>query len=211
MTYLNLINQLIQEGYLKTPRIIKAFQKINRADFLPDKVRDEAELNIPLSIGYGQTISQPLTVAFMLELLAPEKGDKVLDVGSGSGWSVALLAEIVGEKGKVYAVERIFELKEFGERNVAKYNFVASQRVKFFCLDGSKGLKEFAPFSRIIVAAGTAQIPLPLKEQLAVGGRLVIPVGIGSQDMIVIEKLEKDRYKENRYPGFVFVPLIESS
>ena len=211
MTYLNLINQLIQEGYLKTPRIIKAFQKINRADFLPDKVRDEAELNIPLSIGYGQTISQPLTVAFMLELLATEKGDKVLDVGSGSGWSVALLAEIVGEKGKVYAVERIPELKEFGKKNVSKYNFVSSGRAQFFCADGAKGFKEFAPFSRIIVAAGAAQIPLPLKEQLAVGGRLVIPVGIGSQDMIVIEKLEKDRYKENRYPGFVFVPLIESS
>ena len=91
---------------------------------MPAKYADLTYVNEPLPIGHGQTISQPLTVAFMLELLQPEEGNKILDIGSGSGWQSALLAEIVGEKGKVYAMEVVPELKEYGEKNVSKYNFV---------------------------------------------------------------------------------------
>jgi len=99
-----LIRQLIAQNYLRTPEIIKAFQKIKREDFLPDYLKNEAEENYPLPIGFGQTISQPLTVAFMFELLQPQRGHKILDIGSGSGWTTALLAEIVGEEGRVYAI-----------------------------------------------------------------------------------------------------------
>ena len=109
-----LIDSLIKEGWLKTPRIIKAFREVKRVDFLPKEIKDLAELNEALSIGYGQTISQPLVVAFMLELLQPQPGDKILDVGSGSGWTTALLAQIVGQKGKVIAIDIIPELVEFG-------------------------------------------------------------------------------------------------
>jgi len=117
----HLINQLISEGTLKTPAIISAFEKIKREDFMLPENADEAEANYPLSIGHSQTISQPFTVAFMLELLEPQPGDKILDIGSGSGWTTALLAEIIGPQGQVFAIERIPELKKFGENNVKKY------------------------------------------------------------------------------------------
>jgi len=115
-----LIDSLIEDGWLKTPRIIEAFRKIKRADFMSDDIKNLAELNEALPIGYGQTISQPLTVAFMLEQLQPEPCQKILDIGSGSGWTSALLAHIVGLEGKVIAIEIIPKLKEFGKRNTAK-------------------------------------------------------------------------------------------
>lgn len=202
-----LIDELIQQGYLKTPLIIEAFRKINRADFLPREMEDEAELNIPLPIGFGQTISQPLTVAFMLELLSPQPGDKILDIGSGSGWTTALLSYIASQKeeGKVYAIERIPELVEFGRENVAKYNFIKSGVAEIFYGDGSKGLKEKAPFDKIQAAAAAERIPPAWKEQLKVGGRIVSPVG--GSIWLLIKKNEK-KFEEYEYPGFAFVPLI---
>ena len=201
----HLINQLIQEGYLKTPRIIEAFRAIKREDFLPEDLKNEAEINAPLPIGYGATISQPLTVAFMLELLQPEPGDKILDIGSGSGWQTAMLAYIVGEKGKVFAIERIPELVEFGKRNVAKYNFLEKGIVEFICADGSKGLEQAASFSGIIAAAACDEIPGAWKEQLKIGGRLVTPVKSSIWSLI---KKSQAEFEEQEFPGFAFVPLI---
>ena len=205
---MNLIDQLIKEGYLKTPEIIEAFKKIKREDFVLPSKKEEAEANYPLEIGFGQTISQPLTVAFMIELSQPKKGDRVLDIGSGSGWTTALFAEIVGPEGKVYGIERIAELKEFGENNVKKYDFVSSGRAIFVCGDGSKGLPEYAPYDIIHVGAAAAKIPKILLEQLVVGGRLVIPEGTESQEIVLIKKISPNQYEEQRFPGFVFVPLI---
>lgn len=200
-----LIQQLIDQGYLKTPAIIKAFSKIRRRDFMPDYLLNQESENAPLPIGEGQTISQPLTVAFMLELLAPKAGQKILDVGSGSGWTAALLAELAGKNGKVFALERVAELKEFGEKNAAKYDFF---NLKFFCRDGTRGLPKSAPFDRILVSAAAAEIPKALKEQLAVGGRMVIPTA--AEDIRLIEKIAKNKFKEKIYKGFMFVPLIET-
>jgi protein-L-isoaspartate(D-aspartate) O-methyltransferase len=171
---------------------------------LPAEVVAEESTNIPLPIGHGQTNSQPLTVAFMLELLKPELGQKILDIGSGSGWTTALLAEIVGTGGQVFGIERVAELEVFGRQNTAKYNF---ENVKFFCQDGVKGLPNYAPFDRILVSAAAYEIPKELKKQLAVGGRLVIPTM--AQDIRLIEKIGANEFKENIYPGFVFVPLLE--
>jgi len=207
-----LIDNLIQEGWLKTPRIIEAFRKIKRVDFLPENIKNLAELNEALPIGYGQTISQPLVVAFMLEQLQPEIGDKILDVGSGSGWTSALLGEIVGGPtkggypGKVVAVEVIPELNEFGERNVAKYDFIKSGIVEFICADGSKGYKKEAPFDKILASASAETLPQAWKEQLKIGGRIVTP--IGSSIWLFAKKSEKE-FEEIEYPGFAFVPLIE--
>ena len=203
---MGLIENLISEGWLKTPRIIEAFYKIKRADFLPEELKNLAQLDEALPIGFGQTISQPLVVAFMLELLSPQPGEKILDIGSGSGWTSALLAEIVGEKGKVIAIELIPELKEFGEKNVAKYNFIEKGRVRFICGDGTKGLKEEAPFDKILVSATAKKCYEAWKEQLKVGGRIVTP--IGNSIWLFIKKSEKE-FEEFEYPGFVFVPLIE--
>lgn len=201
----NLIDGLIREGYLKTSRIIDAFRAIDRADFVPDDLKSEAYINAPLPIGRGQTISQPLTVAFMQELLEPQGGDKILDIGSGSGWQTALMAHIVGPKGKVFAIELIPEIMEFGKGNVAKYNFIEKGIVKFLCLDGSKGLPGEAPFDKIIAAAAAEKIPEAWKKQLKVGGKLVTPVG---SSIWLLEKIGKDKFKEKEFPGFAFVPFI---
>lgn len=198
----HLVNKLICEGYLKTDKIIKSFQKINRADFLPKELEFDAEADIPLPIGYGQTISQPATVAFMLELLQPQDNDKILDIGAGSGWQTALLCELVGPKGKMFAIERIKELKEFGEKNVKKYNY---KNVKFMLGDGYKGLKKYAPFDKIIVAAESLELSMVWKEQLKIGGRIVAPL---KQSLTVTDKISNDEFKIKEYPGFLFVPLI---
>lgn len=201
-----LLDDLIKRGWLKTEKIIKAFEGIKRVDFLPENVKDLAELNEALSIGWGQTISQPLVVAFMLELLRPEKGDKILDVGSGSGWTSALLAHIVGKEGKIIAIEIIPELTEFGKNNVEKYNFVEKGIVRFVCADGSKGYQDEAPFDKILASASAREIPKPWKEQLKIGGRIVTP--IGSSIWLFLKKSDKE-FEGTEYPGFVFVPLIE--
>jgi len=200
-----LIDNLIKEGWLKTPRISEAFRKIKRVDFLPEDSKDLAELNEALPIGYGQTISQPLVVAFMLELLAPEPGEKILDIGSGSGWTSALLGEIVDKEGKVIAIDIVPELVEFGKKNVAKYNLVERGIVEFICADGSKGYEKEAPFDKILASASAEILPESWKEQLKMGGRIVTP--IGSSIWLFIKKSEAD-FEEIEHPGFVFVPLI---
>ena len=221
---MNLIDSLIEEGWLKTPRIIEAFRKIKRVDFLPREIKDLAELNEALSIGYGQTISQPLVVAFMLELLDPQPGNKILDIGSGTGWTTALLAQIVGQKGKVIAIDIIPELVEFGKQNVAKYNFLAPYRTKgsgagiekglpagrqgiveFICTDGSKGYKKEAPYDKILASASAQSLPQAWKEQLKIGGRIVTPI---DTSIWVFIKKNEEEFEEYEYPGFVFVPLV---
>lgn len=199
---MSLIVSLIQAGWLKTPRIIEAFRQIKRVDFMPEDIKNLAEINEALPIGYGQTISQPLVVAFMLEQLQPRPGDKILDVGSGSGWTTALLGEIVGPKGKVIGIETIPELKEFGEKNAAKYNL----SVQFICADGSKGYEKEASFDEILCSAAVQKkIPLAWKEQLKIGGRIVTPMG--SSIWLLIKKSEEE-FEEIEYPGFAFVPLV---
>ena len=183
-----------------------AFKKIKRKDFTPEKTKELAYLDTALSIGYGQTISQPTVVVFMLEKLRPELGDKILDIGSGSGWTSALLAEIVGEKGKVIAVEVVPELKEFGEKNVAKYSFIEKGRVQFVLADGSEGYEKEAPFDKILCsAAAQDEIPQDWKDQLKVGGRIVAPIG---SSIWLFEKKSEKKFKETEFPGFAFVPLV---
>ena len=200
-----LIERLIEEGYLKTSSVIAAFKRIKREDFTLDEMRSEAGVNAPLPIGFGQTISQPLTVAFILELLQAKKGMKVMDIVCGSGWTSCLLADIVGSQGEVFAIERIPELHEFGKNNSKKYQFT---NLHFLCADGSRGLKNKAPFDRILVSAAAWKIPTQLKEQLAQNGRMVIPTA--KQDLRLIEKTNNGVLHESVFPGFVFVPLIES-
>lgn len=204
-----LIKELVEEGILKTPSIIEAFEKVDRKDFVPEKLKDKAYLNTPLPIGYGQTISQPLTVAFMLELLQPKAGDKILEIGSGSGWQTALLAHIVGNSpssgGKVIAVELIPELMAFGRKNVAKYGFIKKGIVEFHSFNAAKGMSEQAPFDRIISAASGQDLPVAWKKQLKIGGKIVSPIKDAVH--LFVKKTDTD-FEESVYPGFAFVPLV---
>jgi len=200
-----LINSLIEQEWLKTPRIINAFKKIKRIDFLPEDIKDLAELNEALAIGYGQTISQPLVVAFMLELLQPKPGEKILDIGAGSGWTSALLSEIVGDEGKVIAIEIIPELVEFGRKNIRKYNFIEKGITEFVCADGSQGYEKETPFDKILCSAEAQEVSQVWKDQLKTGGRIVTP--IGSSIWLFIKK-SSEQFEKKEYPGFVFVPLV---
>lgn len=200
-----LANNLIKNGYLKSDPIINAFFKISRLEFVPAGMELQADIDIPLPIGYGQTISQPRTVAFMMELLDPGVGQKILDIGAGSGWTTALLSEITGEGGKVMALERIKELLERGKINVDKYGFVEKGIAEFYLADGSRGFPKEAPYDRILVSAASQDIPESLKEQLKIGGKMVIPV---KNSIIYLERKGEQDYYKKEYPGFSFVPLI---
>ncbi|MDO8240933.1 MAG: protein-L-isoaspartate O-methyltransferase [Candidatus Moranbacteria bacterium] len=201
-----LVNDLMQNGYLKSDAIIEAFERVNRIEFVPEELELQANADVALPIGYGQTISQPLVVAFMLELLEPKKGQKIMDVGSGSGWTTALLSDIVKPDGKVIAVELVSELCEFGKNNVDKFGFVKQGIAQFHNVDGSQGFPEQAPYDRIMVsAAAMDEIPQALKDQLKIGGKMVIPVG---SSIIYIEKEGEDKFFKEEFPGFTFVPLI---
>jgi protein-L-isoaspartate(D-aspartate) O-methyltransferase len=201
-----LIQELVDEGCLKTPIIVGAFKCVDRIDFVPEEFKSDAYMNRPLPIGFNQTISQPFTVAFMLEILSPKAGDKVLDVGAGSGWQSALLAHIVGETGKVIAMEIIPELKEFAEGNISKYKDL-KEKVKIILGDGSKGYAAEAPFDRIVAAAAGDEIPGSWKELLKVGGRIVAPVG---DNLVVMDKISPQKFNIKEYPGFAFVPLVKN-
>ncbi len=209
---INLIDLLIEDGWLRTPKIIEAFRQIKRADFLGisdnNKLKNKeflAEMDEPLPIGYGQTISQPLVVAFMIEQLKPKEGDKILDIGSGSGWTTAILSYIVNPTGKVIALEIIPDLKEFGEKNVSKYNFVKSGVAKFICADGSTGYKKESPFDSILVSASSEKVFQSWNDQLKIGGRIVAPI---KSSIWVFTKKTETEFKEVEYPGFSFVPLV---
>lgn len=221
MTGINLfVSNFIKQGAFKTPRIIEAFKKIDRADFVPPESKREAYINAPLSIGEGQTISQPYTVAFMIELLQPKPGDKIFEIGFGSGWQTAILAHIVSQDrnqktknknqnlGKIFAVERIKKLFEFGIKNISKYNFIKKGIVKIILGDATMGLKKYAPFDRIIAAASGRGVPKEWLKELRIGGRLVVP--IKESIWLYIKKSEKN-FEKREYPGFVFVPLISGN
>lgn len=190
---------------LKTPRIIKAFENIDRKDFVPNDFLGQAYHDIPLPIGWGQTISQPSVVAFMLEQLQPQPGDKILDIGSGSGWTSALLAEIVGKQGRIVAMEFIPELAEITKKNVSKYGFVEKGIIKVIQRDGSKGYSSEAPYDKILVSASGQEISEAWKEQLKINGRIVAPV-----DSSIYLLIKKDQgFKKTEFPGFLFVPLVK--
>lgn len=183
-------------------KLEKAFKIINRANFLPENVQKYSNLDQPLLIGYGQTISQPSTVKLMLAWLDINDGQKILDIGSGSGWTSALLANLVGKNGKVIAIERIPELMLFGKNNCEKLGI---KNIKFVLADGKVGYKEEEPYDRILVSATAKEIPQELISQLKINGKLIIPI---KNDILEITKKFDDKNEIIVHPGFIFVPLV---
>lgn len=197
-----LVEHLKGIGILKTPEIISAFESTDRVNFIKLRDKSIAYEDIPLDIGYDQTISQPLTVAFMLEELEPKNGDSVLDVGSGSGWTTALLAYIVGISGKVVGLEIIPELVDFGLSNIQKCKLDHAKIEK-----AEKGIlgKPGQKFDRILVSASAKKLPEELILQLKPGGILVVPV---ENSIFKITKSTGGVVSMQEFPGFVFVPLL---
>ncbi len=179
-----------------------ALKNVPRRNFVPEDYQDQADWDVALPIGFGQTISQPYTVGLMLEWLEVEAGNKVLDVGSGSGWTSALLSYLVGPKGRVYAVEIIPELVDFGRANCQR---IGIKNARFYQAGKTFGLPRFAPYDRILVGAADG-VPKELLDQLNIGGKMIIP---SKNDILEIEKTSSNNYETITHPGFVFVPLVQ--
>lgn len=194
----SLINHLEKEG-LSEP-ILRAFARVPREQFMLPDYKQHAYENNAFPIGYNSTISQPSTIAFMLKLLDVQQGQKVLEIGSGSGYVLALLAELVGTSGRVYGVEIIKELAEYSQAKLKNY-----QNISIFHQSGSNGLSQYAPYERVLISASCPSVPMHLTGQLAENGIIVASV----KNSIVKIVKEKNKISFQEYPGFVFVPLQE--
>jgi len=188
---------------LKKEQVKKAFEEIDRKDFVIEDCKVEAYEDYALPIGHGQTISQPTTVAFMLDLLDPKEGEEVLDIGSGSGFTAALLGNMVGDDGKVTGIERIPELVEFSKGNLSKYEM---SQIEIINAGDEVGYKIGAPYDKILISATSSNTLEGVTNQLKVGGVMVAPM---ANSIFKITKKENDEIEKEEYPGFVFVPLIE--
>ncbi len=197
----HMIERMVQGGVLHSPHLIEAFRAIDRAHFVPTALRGSAYDDIPLPIGHGQTISQPSTVAFMLELLQPNTGDRVLDIGSGSGWTTALLAHIVGPQGSVLGLERVPELAAAGTEHLATCD-IPWARIEPAGM--VLGAPERGPFERILVSAAARTFPSELISQLVEHGVVVVPV----RHAILRAERSEHHPLLSRYEGYTFVPLI---
>jgi len=194
-------DQFIRRG-ISDKNVLAAFYKVRREKFIPSELRGDAYEDFPLSIGEGQTISQPFMVALMTQSLELKGHEKVLEIGTGSGYQTAILAELSEE---VYSVERIKSLAQKAQGLLKRLGY---NNIKIFSGDGTLGWEEYSPYDRILVTAGARELPLPLVEQLKEGGMIVIPIGnLYSQDLKVIKK-EKNCIKTATTEKCIFVPLI---
>jgi protein-L-isoaspartate(D-aspartate) O-methyltransferase len=195
--------EVIKSKGIKDKNVLKAIGNVPRHLFMDSGFLDHAYQDKAFPIAADQTISQPFTVAYQTELLKIKKGDKILEIGTGSGYQAAVLCEL---GAKVYSIERQYELFKKTSKFLPKIGYVAK---KLVFGDGYKGLPEEAPFDGIIVTAGAPYVPKPLLAQLKIGGRLVIPVGVDSQVMTLYIRNGEKEFEKHELDYFRFVPLIE--
>ncbi len=199
----HLIERELKPDGITDERVLQALYRVKRERFIPQSLKDRAYGNYPLPIGENQTISQPYIVALMTQALDIKPSDKVLEIGTGSGYQAAILAEL---SSVVYSIERIESLSTYARTNLYSQGY---NNVFLIVGDGSVGLPEYAPFDKIIVTAAAPCVPDPLFSQLKKGGKLVIPVGGRSvQDLRLIEKALNGRVYKSSLCGCRFVPLI---
>jgi len=193
----------IEARGVKDKKVLEAMRNVARHMFVPENMKSYAYQDEPLSIGQGQTISQPYIVAYMTEVLQLEGDERVLEVGTGSGYQAAILAEIVKE---VFTVEIIKELSRQAQKVLEKLGY---ENIHFKVGDGTLGWKEYAPYDAIMVTAAPAKVPKALQEQLEIQGRLVIPVGSMFQELVLVTR-EKKKFKKKRLLPVRFVPLVSA-
>ncbi|MCC6017251.1 MAG: protein-L-isoaspartate(D-aspartate) O-methyltransferase [Desulfurococcaceae archaeon] len=205
-----LVKYLKLSGLIKSKLVEEAFLSVPREYFVPESLREYAYEDHPLPIGYGQTISAPHMVAIMTEELRVEPHHKVLEIGTGSGYQAAILACIVSKGGgHVYTIERIPELAQNALINLTRGVPQLLEYITIYVGDGSRGLKEFAPFDRILVTAAAPKIPEPLLKQLAPGGIMVIPVGSRYEQLLeIVVKDSSGGISIKHSVPCIFVPLI---
>lgn len=202
---MDLFEELEQLG-ITDHRVLDAMRRVPRERFVPKAFRERAYENRPLPIGHDQTISQPLVVAEMIQHAGPKADGRVLDIGTGSGYQAAILAELYQ---RVYTVEILEPLQARAHQLLDKLGYT---NIEYRLGDGSEGWPEHAPYDAIIVAAAPRAIPPALVEQLALGGRLVIPIGTSSrQYLIVVEKLPDGSLREMQVAPVSFVPLVDGA
>lgn len=197
--------QLLREKQFP-PKILDVFAEVPREDFVPYQFRGKAYEDTALPIGHGQTISQPRTIALMLSEMDIQQGHKVLEIGSGSGYVLALISHLVGKKGKVFGMEVVKELFLKSREKLEGY-----RNVNIHHKNGAFGLEEEAPFHRILISAACRNIPEKLMAQLKVNGILVAPVGSRfEQEMVVIKRKSEAEFEIiKKIPGFIFVPFVD--
>tara|TARA_Y100001949_G_scaffold55840_1_gene46934 strand:+ start:1411 stop:2052 length:642 start_codon:yes stop_codon:yes gene_type:complete len=198
-----LVEKLFSKG-IRNKRILNAIYSIPRHFFMESDFDNYAYEDKAFPISASQTISQPYTVAFQTEKLDVKEGEKVLEIGTGSGYQTAILIHL---KCEVYSVERIFELSRKSKKILSKLNLNAK---KLVWSDGYLGLKDFAPFDKIIVTAASKEIPPELLNQLKINGKMIIPVGEINQTMILIEKKGLNDFKKTNLGLFKFVPMLKN-
>ena len=197
----HMVETQIQARGIKDEKILRAMRKVPRHVFIPEDMKSHSYNDEPLPIGEGQTISQPYIVAYMTEILQLKDHDVILEIGTGSGYQTAVLAEIVD---KVYSVEVIDGLSVRAQTILQKLGY---KNIHFKVGDGSQGWEEYGPFDKIMVTAAPSRIPRALQNQLKVGGRMIIPVGAVFQELVLIVKGKKKIQKKSLIP-VRFVPLI---
>lgn len=200
----SMVEYQLQARGIQDPNVLRVMEKVPRHLFVPEEFQEHAYEDHPLSIGCGQTISQPYMVALMTELLELKSTDKVLEVGTGSGYQTAILAELAQY---VVSVERIKELADTAEKRLKNLGYT---NVKVICGDGSIGYLPEAPYDAIIVTAGSPDVPESLKKQLNDGGRLVIPVGGTHLQVLLKITREGNEFHTEKHTSCIFVPLIGS-
>jgi protein-L-isoaspartate(D-aspartate) O-methyltransferase len=193
-----------KEETVTDARVLAAFKAVPRERFMPDEYAGEAYVDEARPLPGGQTISQPTTVVQMLQALDVRDGMKVLEVGTGSGYNAALLARLAGPKGRVFSVEIVPELAAYARKRLAA---AGARTVTVVEADGSKGLAKHAPYDRIIVTAGAPELPPPLIVQLNEGGIIVIPVGIGLEQALVVGRKRLGQLEMESRGAYAFVPL----
>ena len=196
-----MVRTQIEARGVRDPRVLAAFRDVPRQRFVPPEYRARAFEDGPLPIGHGQTISQPYVVASMTEQLALEPGDRVLEIGTGSGYQAAILARLAA---RVYTIEIIPALAARAKETLAE---VGAANVEVFTGDGYRGLPDLAPFDAILVTAAPSEVPQPLLDQLAMGGRLVAPVGNFDQELRLLERTPHGVSTKILYP-VRFVPFV---